>query len=247
MGHDTGAQAAPDGNPIGPQRRRGTRVHRTRPALQGCGRRGVRADRGGRHWWARSCVESQQLRDAGRQRAHPLAVGAEVEFKFQLDDGVVALSGRAEVVRIVSDPVGMGLRFVSLDGSGRELVDRLVEAGVGAPEVPTAPGYAAAAVEFEHGSVRVRLSAATAVYFTYNPLLHIGVGGCFLPAESDVPLGTGYQVDILDPRDQLLVRCRAKVAAKQDRWVGLRFIGIDRATLQLLRAEIAKLSTTNTP
>ena len=110
----------------------------------------------------------------------------------------------------------------------------------------TSPGYAAAAVEFEHGSVRVQLSAATAVYFTYNPLLHIGVGGCFLPADSDVPLGTGYQVDILDQRDQLLVRCRAKVAAKQDRWVGLRFIGLDRATLQLLRAEIAKLSTTNT-
>ncbi len=175
-----------------------------------------------------------------------LVVGAEVEFKFQLDDGVVALAGHAEVVRIVSDPVGMGLRFISLEGSGRELVDRLIEAGSGAPEVQTSPGYAAAAVEFEHGSVRVRLSAATAVYFTYNPLLHIGVGGCFLPADSDVPLGTGYQIDILDQRDQLLVRCRAKVAAKQDRWVGLRFIGVDRATLQLLRAEIAKLSTTNT-
>jgi len=178
---------------------------------------------------------------------HAMAIGAEVAFKFQLDDGVVALSGRAVVVRIVSDPEGgMGLRFVSLDGAGRELVDRLVEVGVGAPEVPTEPGYAASAVEFEHGAVRVRLSAATAIYFTYNPLLHIGVGGCFLPADSDVPLGTGYQVDILDPRDQLLVRCRAKVAAKQDRWVGLRFIGVDRATLQLLRAEIAKLSTTNT-
>jgi hypothetical protein len=179
--------------------------------------------------------------------ARALAVGAEVAFKFQLDDDLAALSGRAVVVRIVSDPDGMGLRFVSLDGSGRELVDRLVEAGVAAPEVPTSPGYAPAAVEFEHGSVRVRLSTATAAYFTYNPLLHIGVGGCFLPADSDVPLGTGYQVDILDPRDQLLVRCRAKVAAKQDRWVGLRFVGLDRATLQLLRAEIAKLSTTNTP
>jgi PilZ domain len=179
--------------------------------------------------------------------ARPLAVGAEVEFKFQLDDSVVALSGRAMVVRIVSDPVGMGLRFVSLDGSGRDLVDRLIEAGAGAPEVPTAPGHAAAAVEFEHGSVRVRLSAVTAAYFTYNPLLHIGVGGCFLPADVDVPLGTGYQVDILDPNDKLLVRCRAKVAAKQDRRLGLRFLGIDRATLQLLRAEIAKLATTNAP
>ena len=48
-------------------------------------------------------------------------------------------------------------------------------------------------------------------------------------------------------RDQLLVRCRAKVAAKQDRWMGLRLIGVDRATLQLLRAEIAKLSTADTP
>jgi hypothetical protein len=145
---------------------------------------------------------------------NPLAIGAQVEFRFQLDDALVALSGRAEVVRIVSDPVGMGLRFVSLDGSGRDLVDRLVEAGVGAPEVPTTPGYAPPAVEFEHGSVRVRLSPVTAVYFTFNPLLHIGVGGCFLPAEGDVPLGTGYQVDILDPHDKLLVRCRAKVAAQ---------------------------------
>ena len=179
--------------------------------------------------------------------ASPLAVGAEVAFKLPLDDSTVALSGRAVVVRIVSDPVGMGLRFISLDGEGRALVDRLVEAGIGAPEVAASPGYATPAVEFAHGSVRVRLSAETAIYFTYNPLLHIGVGGCFLPTDTDVPLGTGYQVDILDPRDQLLVRCRAKVAAKQDRWLGLRFIGVDRATLQLLRAEIAKLSTTSTP
>ena len=73
------------------------------------------------------------------------------------------------------------------------------------------------------------------------------MGGCFLPADIDVPLGTGYQVDILDPHDKLLVRCRAKVAAKQDRWLGLRFLGVDRATLQLLRAEIAKLAPTNAP
>jgi hypothetical protein len=179
--------------------------------------------------------------------AHALAVGAEVEFKFQLDDGTIVLSGRAEVVRLVNDPPGMGLRFVGLDGAGRALVDRLVEAGAGAPEIPTAPGYAAAAVEFDHGSVRVRLSAATALFFTYNPLLHIGVGGCFLPADSDVPLGTGFQMDIMNQRDQLLLRCQAKVAAKQDRWIGLRLIGVERASLQMLRAEIAKLSTPTTP
>ena len=123
----------------------------------------------------------------------------------------------------------MGLRFVMLDGAARSLVERLVQASDAAPEVPTAPGYAPPAVEFEHGSVRVRLTAATASFFTYNPLLHVGMGGCFLPAETDVPLGTGYQLDILDGGDRLIVRCKAKVAAKQDRWIGLRFLDIERS------------------
>ena len=137
----------------------------------------------------------------------------------------------------------MGLRFVMLDGAARSLVQRLIEAGDAAPEIPTAPGFAPPAVEFEHGSVRVRLTAATASFFTYNPLLHVGIGGCFLPAETDVPLGTGYQMDILDGEDRLLVRCKAKVAAKQDRWIGVRFLEIERSALQALRAEIAKLAS----
>ena len=154
---------------------------------------------------------------------------------------LVALSGRAEVVRIVSDRARMGLRFVSLDGAGRDLVDRLVEAGDGAPEVPTAPGYAPPAVEFEHGSVRVRLSAATAGYFTYNPLLHIGVGGCFLPAETDVPLGTGYQLDILDATTGCWFAAGPRWRPSRIGGSACAFVGIDRATLQALRAEIAKL------
>jgi hypothetical protein len=172
----------------------------------------------------------------------PLAIGAVVEFQFKLDDGLVALSGRAEVVRHVPDPPRMGLRFVMLDGAARSLVERLVLASDAAPEVPTVPGYAPPAVEFEHGSIRVRLTAATAGFFTYNPLLHVGVGGCFLPAETDVPLGTGYQLDILDGSERVLMRCKAKVAAKQDRWVGLRFIDVERSLLHALRAEIAKLT-----
>jgi len=170
-----------------------------------------------------------------------LPVGAVVEFQFKLDDGLVALSGRAEVARAIAEPPRMGLRFVSLDGEALSLVQRMIEASQAAPEVPTVPGYAPPAVEFEHGAVRVRLTAATATFFTYNPLLHVGVGGCFLPAEADVPLGTGYQLDILDEREELLVRCKAKVAVKQDRWVGLRFLDIERAALLALRAEVAKL------
>lgn len=172
-----------------------------------------------------------------------LEVGAVVEFEFKLDDGLVALAGRAEVVRTVAHPPRMGLRFVMLDSAGASLVQRLVEASEGAPEIPTVPGYAPPAVEFDHGSIRVRLTAATASFFTYNPLLHLGVRGCFLPAESDVPLGTGYQLDVLDEGDRLILRCKAKVAAKQDRWIGLRFLDVDRGALQALRAEVAKLET----
>jgi hypothetical protein len=174
--------------------------------------------------------------------AQPLSVGSVVEFQFKLDDGLVALSGRAEVVRTVPEPPRMGLRFVMLDGAARSLVQRMVEASETAPEVPTEPGFAPPAVEFAHGSVRVRLTAATASFFTYNPLLHVAIGGCFLPAVADVPLGTGYQMDILDGNERLIMRCKAKVAAKQDRWVGLRFLDVERSALQALRAEIAKLA-----
>jgi len=174
--------------------------------------------------------------------AQLLPVGAVVDFEFMLDEGLVALTGRAEVVRSVAEPPRMGLRFVTLDDAARDLVQRLVEVSDAAPDLPTTPGFAPAAVEFEHGAVRVRLTAATASFFTYNPLLHVGIGGCFLPAESDVPLGTGYQVDILDSADHVLVRCKAKVAAKQDRWIGIRFLDIERSALQALRAEVAKLS-----
>jgi hypothetical protein len=175
--------------------------------------------------------------------AHALQVGAVVEFEFKLDDEMVALVGRAEVMRTVPHPPRMGLRFVALDSAALSLVQRLVEAAEFAPEIPTVPGYAPPAVEFDHGSIRVRLTAATAGFFTYNPLLHLGVRGCFLPAEADVPLGTGYQLDIFDEADRLLVRCKAKVAAKQDRWVGLRFMDVDRSALQALRAEVARLGT----
>lgn len=176
-----------------------------------------------------------------------LAVGTVVDFEFKLDDVLIALSGRAEVTRAVGQPPRIGLRFVTLDQTARTLLERLVEVSAIAPEIPTTPGYAPAAVEFEHGTVRVRLTATTASFFTYNPLLHVGIGGCFLPAEDDVPLGTGYQMDILGESDRLLVRCKAKVAAKQDRWIGLRFLDIDRAALQALRAEVAKLSGPRAP
>jgi PilZ domain len=180
--------------------------------------------------------------------AERLDIGTVVEFAFKLDDGLVALRGRAEVVRLASqDTVGMGLRFVALDESGQELVAKLIDAAsLGVPEAPVmdsrSGAVSAGRVSYDHGSLRVVLSSATKHYFTQNPLLHIGVGGCFLPAlVAEVPLGTGYQLDIVDTGGRLLVRCKAKVAAKQDRQIGLRLVDVDRATLQALRGEIAKL------
>jgi hypothetical protein len=175
----------------------------------------------------------------------PLVVGSVVDFQFKLGD-LVVLSGRAEVVRTVAEPPRMGLRFVTLEGDAQTFVKRLIDASGAAPEVPAGTGLAAPVVEFAHGTVRVRLTAATASFFTYNPLLHIGVGGCFVPAASDVPLGTGYQMDIVDDAERLLLRCKAKVAAKQEHWVGLRFLEVERSALQALRVEIAKLASART-
>lgn len=180
--------------------------------------------------------------------AERLDIGTVVEFAFKLDDGLIALRGRAEVVRHASlDIVGMGLRFVALDESGQELVAKLIDAAsLGVPEAPVmdsrSGAVSAGRVSYDHGSLRVVLSSATKHYFTENPLLHIGVGGCFLPAlVAEVPLGTGYQLDIVDTAGRLLLRCKAKVAAKQDRQIGLRLVDVDRVTLQALRGEIAKL------
>jgi hypothetical protein len=72
--------------------------------------------------------------------------------------------------------------------------------------------------------------------------MHIGIGGCFIPAEADIPLGTGYQLDIVDAGGQLVLRCKARVAAKQERRIGVRFIDVDRSALLKLRGEIAKLA-----
>ena len=119
------------------------------------------------------------------RRQLPLAT--RVIFEFKLDDGLIALRGTAEVVR--HELRGMGMRFVALDEQAKELVARLVSAA--------APNPSPTAVEYSHGAVRIRLSAATARFFTYNPLLHVGVGGCFLPADGNATLGTGYDLTVL--------------------------------------------------
>src|SRR5262249_12076697 len=163
------------------------------------------------------------------------------EFQFRVDEDVVVLQGTAEVVRVAeSGERGMGLRFSALDAANRALVDRIVDVSTHEPPVPLEsvpnPTQGPKAIECHHGSLVIALTAATAGYFTYNPLLHIGIAGCFIPSDEDVPLGTGYQLDIVDGDGRRLLRCKAKVAAKQDRRIGIRLIDVDRAALLELRA-----------
>jgi PilZ domain len=192
-------------------------------------------------------------------RGKLLDIGVVVDFKFSMgepgegeaSEALVVMKGTAEVVRLaLTGERGMGLRFVALDAASRELVDRIVDvnsldpAPVPFEEEDTSHHtvLGGRAVEYGHGSVRIVLSPATAAYFTYNPLMHIGIGGCFIPAESDVPLGTGYQLDIVDANGSLLLRCKGKVAAKQERRIGIRLVDLDRPSLLRLRAEVTKVS-----
>jgi len=178
---------------------------------------------------------------------HLLAIGTTAEFQFSLDNDVIVLGGTAEVVRLTeAGERGMGLRFAALDERARTLIDRIVDVTSRAPPVPAETGPHRLAgrkpIEYHHGTLRILLTADTAAYFTYNPLLHIGVAGCFIPAEEDVPLGTGYQLDIVDGGGKRMLRCKAKVAAKQDGRIGIRLVDIDREALLGLRSEIAKLA-----
>ena len=76
---------------------------------------------------------------------------------------------------------------------------------------------------------------------------------CFEPAASltadhshtkprSVPLGTGYELSVVDAGEKLLLRCRAKVAVTQEGRIGLRFVDVEREAMQALRAEVARLS-----
>ena len=59
---------------------------------------------------------------------HPGPVGSLVDFEFCLEDGLVLLKGKGEVVRVTQAPVsGMGVRFVELDEESRKCIARIVE------------------------------------------------------------------------------------------------------------------------
>ncbi|MEP6654177.1 MAG: PilZ domain-containing protein [Myxococcales bacterium] len=113
-----------------------------------------------------------------------------------------------------------------------------------APPVVPAPAARPVAVppiRFDGRAVRIVLNAVTAPYFTQNPLLNVRSGGLFIPAEEDVPLGTVFQVDIVDGAGRPLISGKGKVVAKQDLRVGLRLNEVEKDALVRLRAEVDKV------
>ena len=171
---------------------------------------------------------------------------------------------------VTSGPVnGMGVRFVDLDDANKALIARIVQVNseegrnstmnfdfarratvdsmpaVSGPLESPAPAPAPVApasrpIQFDGRSLRLILGPLTAPHFTQNPLLNVRSGGFFVPADEDVPLGTVFQVEILDLAGRTVVSGKGKVVAKQDLRVGLRLAEVDKDGLMRLRAEVDK-------
>jgi uncharacterized protein (TIGR02266 family) len=189
----------------------------------------------------------------------PLPIGTIVDFEFGLADGFAILRGKAEVIRLsMQPPTGMGIRFQSLDDASRKLIERIVEVNTREGKKPTVSmdfaadpaelrGLAGATpisggVQFNGRDLMIQVSTATVGFFIYNPLLNIRLGGFVVPAPVDVPLGTIFGVTITDFSGQMLFSGKGKVVAKHEMRLGIRLTDADKATLNRLQAEIAKLS-----
>jgi Tfp pilus assembly protein PilZ len=116
------------------------------------------------------------------------------------------------------------------------------------PDAPAVGGAGAAAgdagttpLETADGVMRIVLSAATAPYFTSNPLLNARVGGFFAPAAGDPPLGGVFTVAIVAVDGSAILESGGKVVAKQDVRIGVRLTDPDKASLDRLRSALAKL------
>jgi uncharacterized protein (TIGR02266 family) len=115
--------------------------------------------------------------------------------------------------------------------------------GPTAVPAPAAAPPAAKPIQIGDGKLRVVLSAATATFFSYNPLLNIRMGGFFIPVEEEVPLGTTYKVEIVDAQNQTLVTGKGKVVARQELRVGIRLGDVDKDALGRLQALVGKLAS----
>ena len=62
----------------------------------------------------------------------PLPVGTEVDLRFTVVmDGIETIEGIGEVVRVETDPAGMGVVFKELSGYSAQLIEKLLTAKIG--------------------------------------------------------------------------------------------------------------------
>jgi uncharacterized protein (TIGR02266 family) len=199
----------------------------------------------------------------------PAALGSTIAFDFTLSDGFSLLKGSAEVVRVVTagSVNGMGVKFIDLDEPYVKLIKRIVAVNddegrdstlnfdfsrpATAGSMPivddTNPAPSTSnerPIHFEGRSLRLVLGPLTVHHFTQNPLLNVRSGGFFIPAEEQVPLGTVFQVEIVDGNGRVVIAAKGKVVAKQDLRVGIRLVDPDKDGIARLRAEVAKLAPT---
>jgi uncharacterized protein (TIGR02266 family) len=193
----------------------------------------------------------------------PAPLDSRIDFDFSLVDGFTLLKGSADVMRVVTGgPInGMGVRFVDLDAANRNLIERIVavneEEGRNSTvkfdfSRPATAGSMPIANEgsvpvtdpilFEGRRLRLVLGPLTVHHFTQNPLLNVRSGGFFIPAHEDVPLGTVFQVEIVDGDGHAIVAGSGKVVVKQDLRVGIRLGDVDKDGMAHLRAEVARLA-----
>jgi len=197
-------------------------------------------------------------------------VGSLIEFECALEDGLLLLKGKGEVVRVSQTPVrGMGIRFRELDEDSRKCLERIVATNEREGRVSEVPlDFANESRGFEappaspvkslhplHGATRVqpglsvsghelqiRLTPLTVGYFTNNPLINIRLGGFVIPIEDEVALGASFDVAIVDNDGISLFHGRGKVVAKHEHRVGIRLSNVDKTVLARLQAEVGRLS-----
>ena len=111
-----------------------------------------------------------------------------------------------------------------------------------APPAPQAAPPAGDLVAYDGSTLKVTLVAATLPHFTQNPLMNVRSGSFFVPAPSEIALGTSFGVEINDGAGKTVLSAKGKVIAKQDVRIGVRIFDADRDALARLQAEVGRLA-----
>jgi hypothetical protein len=184
-----------------------------------------------------------------------LAVGTILDLELTLVDGFPLLRGKGEVMRVSTNPPGVGVKFRQLDETSQRLLEKIVEVNIQEGKrstvsldfnEPATSGVRRAAtgitagIVFSGRDLRLQINPGTSGFFTNNPLLNIRLGGFVVPGAEDVPLGTIFNVTIEDASGAPLWTGKGKVVAKHEVRLGIRLTDVPKDALQRLQAEVTR-------